>query len=132
MRRPEFQPCVPSIPVPTGEGRKCQPPQESLLWGDFPIYFINARRPDTGKDKHSRLQCLSSGQLLGPTARARLSFRNTRQISVQFQMERHAQLKTVTITHQCQSTGRNPSRQLLDSHHEYPCRGKLRVLGPQP
>lgn len=59
MRRPEFQPCVPSIPVPAGEGRKCQPPQESLLRGDFPIYFINARRPDTGEDKRSRLQVLA-------------------------------------------------------------------------
>lgn len=40
--------------------------QESLLWWDFPIYFINARRPDTAGDKHSRLQMLIISQGSGP------------------------------------------------------------------
>lgn len=40
--------------------------QEGLLRWDFPIYFINARRPDTGGDKRSRLQVLIICQASGP------------------------------------------------------------------
>lgn len=40
--------------------------QESLLRWDFPIYFINVRRPDTGRDKHVRLPVLISQAARGP------------------------------------------------------------------
>lgn len=64
--------------------------QEGLLRWDFPIYFLNARRPDTGGDKRSRLQVLiicqapgphSHGQLLLETCRPKFSLVPNREVS---------------------------------------------------
>lgn len=56
--------------------------QESLLWWDFPIYFINARRPDTGGDKDSRLQVLIISQSSGPTTMTSFSSRCSAKVSL--------------------------------------------------
>lgn len=64
--------------------------QESLLRWDFPIYFIEARRPDTGGDKHSRLLALI---ITGSWAPHSLSAQDAGQNLLWFQIEKTAQLK---------------------------------------
>lgn len=84
--------------------------QESLLRWDFPIYFMKARRPDTGGDKHSRLQVLivsgSWALQLWPASLLDM------QAKIQFGSKSKGlpNWKTVIITHPCQPLQGNEVR----------------------
>ena len=91
--------------------------QESLLRWDFPIYFMKARRPDTGGDKHSRLQVLivsgSWALQLWPVSLLEM------QAKIQFGSKSKGlpNWKNVIITHPCQPLRGNQANDLLNFHH---------------